>query len=131
MKRSIIAVVALAVLVAVWVYHRAQAGPHATPVTTTITIPGTDDTWAPPPPGAAAAMTPEQAWLKQYSVGLHGETVQLGLITSPFSQNQLAYGYYWSDCGAGINNPPNKCWNWDFLDANTGAVITGESWNTP
>ena len=78
MKRVTIAVLALAVLVAVWVYHRDHAGLQATPacelaagtscdVTRTITIPGTegrDITLAPPPPGAAPAMTALQAWQK-------------------------------------------------------------------
>jgi hypothetical protein len=138
-------VVALAVLVAARVVtHRSHAGLHATPVTTTKTIRVINATWAPPPPGAAAAMTAKQAWL----TWSHGEpirpTVQLGLITQPIGpshcgpkcdglpvQNELAYGYHWTSCLPGAKLPATKCWNWLFLDANTGAVITARRYDEP
>lgn len=158
MKRVTIAVLALAVLVAVWVYHRDHAGLQATPacelaagtscdVTRTITIPGTegrDITLAPPPPGAAPAMTALQAWQKlSQSDGSISATVHLGLFSypragpppvlnqpaPPFSQNRLAYGYYWSACvPPGANLPAAECWNWYFIDANTGALIWGDDY---
>jgi DnaJ domain len=147
-------VFALAVLVAArGVTHRAHAGLHATLVTTTKTISVINATWAPPPPGAAPAMTAKQAWL----TWSHGEpirpTVQLGLITQPIGPythcgpqcvglpvqngiayralNQLAYGYYWTACVPPTNRPASGCWNWLFLDANTGAVITARQYNIP
>jgi hypothetical protein len=138
-------VFALAVLVAArGVTHRSHAGLHATPVTTTKTISVINATWAPPPPSAAPAMTAKQAWL----TWSHGEpirpTVQLGLITQPIGlshcgpkcvgisvQNKLAYGYYWTFCLPGAKLPATKCWNWLFLDANTGAVITARRYDEP
>jgi DnaJ-like protein len=76
-------VLALGVLVAARVVIRRANSLHATPVTTTITIPLTDDTWAPPSPGAAPAMTAMQAWLTwSHGAPIH-PTVQLGLITQP------------------------------------------------
>ena len=143
-----------AVLVAVWVVtHR--PGLHATPVTTTITIPVINATWAPPSPGAAPAMTAEQAW-KKWGNGLPvplGTTVQLGLITQSMGSrsrcgfvcdglpvrhgiayralNELAYGYYWAYCGPGSDRPASQCWDWTFLDANTGKLITGANYNSP
>jgi DnaJ domain len=138
-------VFALAVLVAARaVTHRTHAGLHATPVTTTKTIRVMNATWAPPPQGAAPAMTAKQAWL----TWSHGEpirpTVQLGLITQPIGrshcgskcdgipeQNELAYGYYWTSCLPGAKLPATKCWNWLFLDANTGAVIAARRYDEP
>ena len=135
-------VLALAVLVAARVViHRAHAGVHATLVATTETIRVINATWAPPPPGAAPAMTPEQAWL----TWSHGEpirpTVQLGLITQPIGpshcgpacpvQNELAYGYYWTACLPVSELPATKCWNRLFLDANTAAVITARRYDEP
>jgi len=130
----------------------AGTGLRAAPVTATVTIPGTDEVWAPPPTNAAAdasLLTADQAWAK-FSAA-QGETsvppgisVQLGLITDPAgpwcgqecdnlldingtaytAYNQLAYGYYWSAC------PPDSkaeldCQHWFFLDAKTGELITG------
>jgi hypothetical protein len=126
MKRSAVAVLALAVLVAVWVYHRDHAGLRASRVSTTMTIP-LIGTWAPPPPGAAPAMTPVQAWVKwsHLGVAILPATVQLGLITSRWSQNELAYGYYGGSCPAGSTAVPPATECWMFLDANTGHSIIG------
>jgi hypothetical protein len=149
-------ITALAVLIAgvlaVWgVSSHAHAGLQATAVTTTITIPGTEETWAPPPASAAApAMTAQQAWAKfmqgSSSTAIGPDvTVQLGLITQPIGPycgpecdghpvvngiaytalNQLAYGYYWSSCPNSTSLPETECQNWFFLDANTGDLITG------
>jgi hypothetical protein len=149
-----IGVVALAVLAAAWVFYRAHAGLHATSVTTAITIPIINATWAPPAPGAAPAMTAEQAWQKRMHMGAASSiTAQLGLITQPMGSSsqcgyacdglpvqngiayraldQLAYGYYWTACAPGANLPAAQCWNWLFLDANTGKLITGASYNAP
>jgi hypothetical protein len=129
----------------------AGTGLWATPVTATVTIPGTDEVWAPPPANAAAAasLTADQARAKfsgaqgETSV-LAGTSVQLGLITEPVgpycgvscdmwqtvdgisyrAYNKLAYGHYWSAC-----LPDSKaeldCQHWIFLDAKTGELITG------
>jgi hypothetical protein len=144
-------VLALAVLVAARVVtHR--PGLQATPVTTTKTILVINATWAPPPPGAAPAMTAKQAWLTwSHGVPIR-PTVQLGLFTQPIGPshcgpecdglpvqngiayralNQLAYGYYWTSCVPGTKLPATKCWNWLFLDANTGAVITAREYDIP
>jgi hypothetical protein len=140
-------VLALAVLVAA---HR--PGLQATPVTTTKTILVIIATWAPPPPGAAPAMTAMQAWLTwSHGVPIR-PTVQLGLITQPIGPsrcgpecdgvsvqnaiayralNQLAYGYYWTSGPPGTILPATTCWNWLFLDANTGHAITAASYDMP
>jgi hypothetical protein len=154
LKRVTIGVVALALLAAAWVFYRAHAGLHATSVTTAITIPIINATWAPPPTGAAPAMTAEQAWQKRMHIGAASSiTAQLGLITQPMGSSsqcgfacdglpvqngiayralhQLAYGYYWTSCAPGANLPAVQCWNWLFLDANTGKLITGASYNEP
>jgi len=93
---------------------------QATAVTATLTINGTDNTFAPPPSGTAPAMTAKQAWAR-FTAGEHsttippGTTAQLGLLTSPIGPycgvscrgwivkngiayralNQLVYGYSW------------------------------------
>ena len=128
MKRFTIAVLALAILAAVWVYHRDHAAFNVTPVTTTITVPGFHITFAPPPPGAAPALTAEQAWQKWARRGppYTGPPVRLGLFSRPGAGplalpavlNQLAYGY-WFYCAS----PSPPCTNWVFLNANTGAPI--------
>ncbi len=139
---------AAAVAGSVGITH-AGSGLRAAPVTTTVTIPGTDEVWAPPPANAAASLTADQAWAK-FSAA-QGETsvppgtsVQLGLITDPvgpycggecdklltmdgisyLAYNELAYGYYWRAC---TDNSTSEldCQNWFFLDANTGELITG------
>ena len=144
-------VLALAVLAAAQVVtHR--PGLHATPVTTTKTILVINATWAPPPPGALPAMTAQRAWLT-WSRGLPiRPTVQLGLVTELIrpshcgpecdglpvqngtayrALNRLAYGYHWTSCPAGSKPPATKCWNWLFLDANTGLVITEALYGLP
>ncbi len=116
------------------------------PVTETITIPGTDIVWAPPPADAHPALTADEAWAKfshGHSIGW-GATVQLGSLTDPVgpycgvscdmwqtvagisyrAYKTLAYGYYGRSC------PPDSqderdCQNWTWLDANTGKMITG------
>jgi hypothetical protein len=148
-----IGVVAVAILVAAWVFTHRVSSVRSTPVTTTITIPIINATWAPPPAGAAPAMTAEQAWLKWSHQGkwahggFVGMTVQLGLITQsmgPRSRcgfvcdglrvrngiayralNELAYGFYWANCPPGSNRPARQCWSWTFVNANTGKLITG------
>jgi hypothetical protein len=135
-------VLAVAVLVAgrVVTHHR-PGGLHATFVTTTKTIKVINATWAPPPAGAAPAMTAEQAWLKwSHGVPIR-PTVQLGLITQPIGpahcgpacpvQNELAYGYHWTACLPGTKLPATKCWNWLFVDANKGFVITARRYDEP
>jgi hypothetical protein len=128
-----------------------RADTPATPVTSTTTIPGTDETWASPPPAAAPALTAVQAWARFASdAGLDTAitsdmTVQLGAITEevgPYcgtgcdmwttvngisyqALNELAYGYYWSSCPNGTSLPATACQNWFFVDANTGKLITG------
>jgi hypothetical protein len=152
MRRVTIGVIALAVLAAAWVVtHRAHSL-QSTPVTKTTTIPGITATWAPPPPSAAPAMTAAQAWQKYSHISeIIRARVQLGLITQPMGSkshcgfvcdgltvhngiayralNQLAYGYYWISCAPGTNLPATSCWNWMFLDANTGHLITGSHYN--
>jgi len=125
---------------------------HATAVTTTRAILVINATWAPPPPGAAPAMTAMQAWLT-WSHGMPVRpTAQLGLFTQPFGPagcgpgcdglpvqngiayralNQLAYGYIWRACVPPASDPYVKCWSWLFLDANTGAVIAAGASSTP
>ena len=71
--RKIYLAVALAVAVAlaaaaavaggVGITH-AATGLQAAPVTATVTIPGTEEVWAPPPANAAPSLTPDQAWAK-------------------------------------------------------------------
>src|SRR5262249_37167478 len=77
-KMVAVGVAVLAVLAAAWVVtHRADSL-RSTPVTTTKTIPIINAIWAPPSPGAAPAMTAEQAW-KKWGNGLPvplGTTVQ-------------------------------------------------------
>jgi hypothetical protein len=151
MKWVAIGVPALAVLAGTWVVAHRPANVNAargTPVTATITIAGLGATWAPPPLGAAPAMTAAQAWL-QWSHQGEGvpPTVQLGLITQPIGpcgpncgglvQNGiayralklLAYGYYWTSCEPGTTSD-TSCRNWIFLDANTGKVVTGASFDS-
>lgn len=128
---------------------RASTGLRATPVTSAVTIPGTEEVWAPPSASAAASLTADQAWAKfsaaqgETSVPA-GTSVQLGLITDPIgpycgvscdiwrtvdgisyrAYKELAYGYYWSAC-PDYSNAELDCQHWFFLDANTGALITG------
>ena len=154
-KTVAIGVVALAVLVAAWVVtHRADSL-RSTPVSTTKTIPIINAKWAPPSPGATPAMTVEQAW-KKWGNGLPvplGTTAQLGLITQSMGSrsrcgfacdglpvrngiayralNELAYGYYWAYCGPDSSRPASQCWDWTFLDANTGKLITGANYKSP
>ena len=129
----------------------AQAGTSATAVTSTATIPGTEEIWAPPPAAAAPALTAGQAWAifasgAGLSTAIGSDTsVQLGALTEavgPYcgtecdmwttvngisyrALNELAYGYYWSTCPNGTSLPVTACENWLFLDANTGKLITG------
>jgi hypothetical protein len=141
--------VAAVVVGSVGITH-AGTGLRATPVTATVTIPGTDEVWAPPANSAAAAsLTADQAWAKfsaaqgETSVPA-GTSVQLGLITAPVgpycgvscdmwqtvdgisyrAYHQLAYGYYWSACPP-YSKAELDCQHWFFLDANTGELITG------
>jgi hypothetical protein len=133
------------------VTHRADSL-DAAAVTTARTISIINATWAPPPPGAAPAMTAMRAWLT-WSHGMPVRpTAQLGLFTQPFGPadcgpecdglrvqngiayralNQLAYGYIWRACVPPASDPYVKCWSWLFLDANTGAVITAGATSTP
>jgi hypothetical protein len=141
----------LAAVGAILAVSGAQAGTPTTAVTSTTTIPGTDETWAPPPPAAAPALAADQAWAKFASgAGLDTAitsdmTVQLGTITEevgPYcgtgcdmwttvngisyrALNELAYGYYWSSCPNGTSLPATACQNWFFVDANTGKFISG------
>ena len=129
----------------------AGTGLRATPVTATVTIPGTDEVWAPPPANAAAApslLTADQAWAKfsaaQGDTSVPpGTSVQLGVITQSVgpwcgkecdnlqningtayaAYNQLAYGYYWRACT--VSQAELDCQHWFFLDAKTGELITG------
>lgn len=136
---------------AILAFSGAQAGTQPTAVTSTTTIPDTDETWAPPPAAAAPALTADQAWAKFTSDAGSATaitpdmTVQLGTITQevgPYcgtecdmwttvngisyrALNELAYGYYWSSCQNGTNLPETACENWFFVDANTGNLITG------
>jgi hypothetical protein len=124
----------------------AISGPRVTPVTETITIPGTDIVWAPPPADAQPALTADEAYAKfshGHSLGW-GATVQLGSLTDPVgpycgvscdmwrtvdgisyrAYKTLAYGYYGHSC------PPDSqderdCQTWTWLDVNTGKMITG------
>jgi len=147
------AVLALGVLVAVRVVsHRPglQTTLHATLVTTTKTISVLNATWAPPPSGATPAMTAKRAWVRwTRGMSIGRPTVQLGLITRPVAPsacgpecpvrngityqalNLLAYGYYWTSCDAGKTLPAAKCWNWLFLNANTGGEITEAHYDMP
>lgn len=142
-------VLGLAVLVVTKVViHR--PGLQARPVTTTKTITVIHATWVPPPQAAAPAMTAEQAWATwNRGVPTDRPTVQLGLITQPAAPsqcgpacpvrngiayralNRLAYGYYWTSCDPGTHRPAAKCWNWLFLDANTGHEITEAHYDMP
>jgi len=141
----------LATVGAILAVSGAQAGTQPTAVTSTTTIPGTDEIWAPPPPAAAPALTADQAWAKFASGAGLGTaitadtTVQLGKLTEevgPYcgkgcdmwttvngisyrALNELAYGYYWSSCPNGTSMPTIACQNWLFVDANTGKLITG------
>jgi hypothetical protein len=87
-KKIYLAAAALAVAAAVaggvGITH-ASTGLQATPVTATVTIPGTDEVWAPPPANAAPSLTPDQAWAK-FSAA-HGETwVPAGTSVHPLCQ---------------------------------------------
>ena len=126
----------------------------ATAVTQQTNIPGTEITIAPPPADANPSLTPDQAWAtftaaacgEQCSTALPAAaTVEIGSLTDPVgpycgtscdswqtidgisyrAYGELAYGYYWSTCPAGSNDPVIDCQNWTFLDANTGALIIG------
>jgi hypothetical protein len=132
---------------------KAQAT-SATAVTQQTSVPGTEITIAPPPADANPSLTPDQAWATftaaacgaQCSTALPAAaTVEIGSLTDPVGPycgtgcdmwttvngisyralNELAYGYYWSSCPAGSNDPVLECQNWTFLDANTGALIIG------
>jgi len=115
------------------------------PVTETITIPGTDIVWAPPPADAQPALTAGEAYAKFShgdSIGW-GATVQLGSLTDaigPYcgascdwgttvdgisyrAYHELAYGYYWHACED--SQDERDCQHWTWLDANTGKMITG------
>jgi hypothetical protein len=145
-------VLALGFLVAAQVVTHNHGRPRlqATPVTTTKTIMVIHATWAPPPPGAAPAMTAQQAWVTwDRGVPMGHPTVELGLITQPVAPsecgpqcpvrngipyralNQLAYGYYWTSCNPGTTLPAASCWNWLFLDAETGYEITEAHYYMP
>lgn len=127
----------------------AGTGLRVTPVTATITIPGTEEVWAPPPASAAPSVTADQAWAKfsgaQGATAVPaGTSVRLGLITDPVgpycgvscdmwqtvngvsyrAYNELAYGYYWSACPSN-STAEVDCQHWIFLAANTGELITG------
>lgn len=140
--------VAAAVAGSVGITH-AGTGLRVTPVTATVTIPGTEEVWAPPPANAAPPLTADQAWAKfsaaqgETSVPA-GTSVQLGLITDPVgpycgescdmwrtvdgisyrAYNELAYSYYWSAC-PDDSKAELDCQHWLFLDAKTGELITG------
>jgi hypothetical protein len=138
-------VLALSVLVITRVAPRNPGPPglQATPVTTPKSIMFIHATWAPPPPGAAPAMSAQQAWVNwDRGVPMDRPTVELGLITQAVAPsacgpecpvrngipyralNRLAYGYYWTSCKPGTTLPAANCWNWLFLDAMTGYEIT-------
>ena len=134
-------VLALAILVAARAVTHSADSLHATAVIRTKTILVMNAIWAFSSLGAAPAMTAEQAWAT-WSHSVRGRpTVQLGLITQPIGaaqcgpacpvQNELAYGYHWTACMPGTNLPATKCWNWLFVDANTGAVITAWRYDEP
>lgn len=72
--------VAAAVAGSVGITH-AGTGLLATPVTATVTIPGTDEVWAPPPANAAASLTADQAWAK-FSVAQGETSVPAGTSSS-------------------------------------------------
>jgi DnaJ domain len=129
-------------------------GLTAPPVTTTRTIRVINATWAPPPPDARPAMTAHQAMLTWNQDGPMHASARLGLFTQRAPAHcgppvcdghlvivrngiaytalrQLAYGYYWTSCPVDSNLPASKCWNWLFLDANTGQTITSRSYDLP
>jgi len=142
-----LAVLAVAVL-AVWTsVNRARALDA-----NTIRIPGTDIVFAPPPSGAAPALTAKQAWARftsgeRSTASSPGTTVRLGLLTVPIGPycgrecdghpvrdgiaytalDQLAYGYSW----LAFPHRHLKNRNWIFLDANTGGMITGSGSREP
>ena len=157
MKRRKIIVIASAAAaalaaasVAAVVLSSASAGTTAA-VSSTITIPGTSDQFAPPPANAAPALSPDQAWsdfATQAGLGTSitsDMTVQLGSLTAPIgpycgaecdgwqtvngtsyrAYGELAYGYYWSSCPSGSSAAVVDCQNWVFVDAKTGKMIVG------
>lgn len=116
-------------------------------LTSTITIdPQIGETFAPPPSGAAPALTAEQAWAEYAQLNgdssttiPSSDTVTLGQLTLPIgptgpnnseaytAYNELAYGYSWYSCPVSIGfqtTPPSSpCIEWNFLDAMTGQQI--------
>jgi hypothetical protein len=123
---------------------------RALAVSSTITVdPGIHETFAPPPPDAAPAMTAQEA-VDAYE-GKHISipdyvTVQLGLLTLPVGPDcgpecehnnivqgnmvysvldKLVYGFSRRVCPAGADRPDWQCTQWDFIDANTGKYIAG------
>ena len=140
-----LAVLAAGVL-AVWMSVSHARAIEAIAVTRSIRINGTENVFAPPPPGAMPAMTAGQAWAAS-SVGQPdkeigpGITVHLGLLTSPIGPycgvecngwivengiayralHQLAYAYSWQ----AFPHRHLNARNWIFVDANTGQMITG------
>lgn len=120
----------------------------AADVARTITIdPDVGEVFAPPPKGAAPAMTAEEAWAAYDKVDASAGTaipsdvsVSLGLLTLPLgpsgpngteaytANNVLAYGFSWHSCPASHNPkvkklPANPCREWNFLNGNTGKQI--------
>lgn len=116
-----------------------------TDVASVITIdPDVGEVFAPPPPGASPAMTPQQAWdgftRKAGDEIPSNVRVSLGLLTLPLGpsgpngseaytvKNALTYGFSWHSCPVSMNPkvrklPRNPCVEWSFVNADTGHQI--------
>ncbi len=127
-------------------------GGEATLTKTIVIDPHVGETFTPATPGAAPALTAQQAWAAytrvdtSYSNSAIPPNViaHLGFLTLPVgsvgpggseaytAHNELVYGYSWHNCPASRNPkvpklPPNPCIEWNFLNANTGQQVD-ETW---
>lgn len=129
----------------------AGASPRSQSVSSTITFDFPGEVLAPPPPGAAPALTAEAAIVQAMNVPAgppipSDVSVQFGLYTLPagpaaqceadnscgtdtivgdtaYEDHQiLAYGYEWSVCGGSLTD---GCAEWEFVNANTGTDLGG------